>query len=72
MSRVAISEAWAVEECVERVSAWWLLRVVRVRESSVVVSIHSWTYQQRLYFLMRFQLLGLEALELVEGLREIH
>jgi hypothetical protein len=35
VSRVAISEAWAVEECEERVSLWWLLRVVRVRESSV-------------------------------------
>jgi hypothetical protein len=40
VSSVAISEAWAVEECVERVSVWWLLRVVRVRESSVVVSIY--------------------------------
>jgi len=41
VSRVAISEACAVEECVEMVSLWWLLRVVRVRESSVYVRSYS-------------------------------
>lgn len=47
VSRVAISEAWSVAECVERVSWWWLERVVRVRESSVFVP------------LVRIQILGL-------------
>jgi hypothetical protein len=37
VSRVAISEACAVEECVEMVSVWWEERVWRVRESSVSV-----------------------------------
>lgn len=36
MSRVAISEAWAADEWEAIVSWWWLFRVVRVLESSVL------------------------------------
>jgi hypothetical protein len=35
VSRVAISDAWAVEEWAEVISLWWFLRDVRVLDSSV-------------------------------------
>ena len=75
MSRVAISEACALEECEERVSAWWLCRVVRVRESSEskwLVRFLVVTCRMKGYFLMRSRLVEGAVRAIVGEWREIH
>ena len=73
VSRVAISDAWAVDECDERVSRWWLLRVVRVLESSVLLLVLllccHWFHS---YFSVRYRLPGLAGRVLVEELQGTH
>ncbi len=69
---MAISEACAVDECDARVSRWWLLRVVRVLDSSVMLLVlpeHGFWESD---FSERYQLLELVGRVLAEELQEIH
>lgn len=72
VSREAMEEAWEVGEWEDTRSAWWVERVVWVRESSFISLENNWKERgEGIYFLTRIQLRGRANRGLGRGWRGI-